>query len=307
MSEGVQLLLKGEVAQEVVTAVVNGYMDEAQTRGLWLEDEADQAAAIREQAALVEALLWAFVRQRLPLWWRDYELLEVGDNTLVCRRADNHLFVVKWVVTSEGGERWQRGWETDITLLAELPAIESRVHEQVAGVIIEGIAKGKRVAVTDADGNKTGMRESSPLIWGYKTVTTPALYDCKYRRGDAWSRFKVWEEAFDAYTAPDRLSPVRFWVNWLPVETLEPLFVTALIQRNQQHLDSIVTQMAAVERQAAEWRDAVTSGSKTLDETFWQNTRACHGCSMHEMCWRPEVAADPAASGLYIPSNESVT
>lgn len=316
---GVQRMLEGATTQDAVTDAVSGYLAEVSERGLELEvPDAEQTPAVQEQAALIEGLLWAFARVRLPLWLRDYEFVEVESeevtplaedvvlasrkDALVRRKADNRLYVVKWEVISDTGDWWYSSPEKGIPLLVNTLGIERRIGEQV-GVIVEGLIKGTRHAVKDEDGNKTGTRETSPLVYGYKATGLPTLYDCKYRRGSGWSRFKVWEEEFSSGIG----SPVAFWVNWLPDELVESLFASVTIERNQQHIESFVIQLVASERLVRQWREAVESGSKTLDETFCQNVSSCRGCPMHEMCWQPGVATAPAASGLYIPSNDSVT
>lgn len=307
---GIRLMLQG--ADGAVAAAINGYLDEARERGLELEDGVDQESAITEQAALVEGLLCAFHRVRLPLWSRNYDILEVGtkdvtslsegvslksrNDALVRRRADNKLFVVNWEVVSNVGDWWYGGPEKGIPLLVDTLGIERRIGQQVSGVMVEALIKGARHAIKDHLGTR---RETSPLIYGYKASGIPVVYDCKYRRGD-WIRFKVWEEDFGAE------SPVAFWVNWLPDETLEPLFASVTIERNQQHIKSFVTQMVSSELRVHEQRDAVAAG-RLLDVAFPQNVQACHDCPMHDLCWTPGVADDPAASGLYIPVNDSVT
>src|SRR5262249_20346337 len=118
--------------------------------------------AIEEQAALIEAFGWAYVRSRLPRLLDEYEPVAIeheeltllsgdvalagGGDGLVRRRRAGYLFLFKLQTSSApGSKQWADQWLTDQQLMTETLAVERRLGERVWGVLIDGFNKGRRV------------------------------------------------------------------------------------------------------------------------------------------------------------------
>lgn len=154
----------------VILACLEGYLNEARTRGLDLGLQMDGSVAeeavaervIEEQGALLEAFGWAFLRVRLPQLLEEYELVDVEReetsllsadvglqgrcDAVLRRRSDQRLFIYNLKTSSNPSDkRWQDHWQVDQQLMTETLAVERRLNERVYGVIIDGFDKGQRV------------------------------------------------------------------------------------------------------------------------------------------------------------------
>jgi len=217
-------------ASGVISAALAGYCSEARERGLDLGLQMDGSLpeekfverTIAEQAALLEAFGWAFLRVRLPRLLEEYELLDVereeytllsGDvglqsrcDAVLRRRSDQRLFIYNLKTSGNPDKRWKDSFEVDAQLMTETLAVERRLGERVYGVIIDGFDKGVRVELDfqtlkerpKAEAEKwVGQR--SRLIYGYKCEDIPGrptLYDYEGTTRKGWGKFAVWEEAF---------------------------------------------------------------------------------------------------------------
>ena len=329
--KGLEARLGGKSPSEASQIARQGYLEEVGKRGLDVEVGADEQVALGEQAALVDAMVLAWCRVREPIWMEQFEtvaleqeqpialaddvILQTRADWIVRRKSDKRLFVVNFKSVNTADNRWVTSWETDMQLMTELLAAEQRFGEQFGGVIIEGLVKGRRQKEEDHDGNVTGYRETSKLIYGYKCDADPPLvplqYEWSYTRKKGWYRFPVWQEQFG-----HGLTPIEYWIAWLPEEALEQSFcVVPPIMRNQQNIDSMVKQLVATERRIVrakqmlgkpvqyrlddgQYHDYVAD----LDSEFIQNTHACiypSRCNCYNLCWEPGVSDDPKGSGLF--------
>lgn len=323
-------LLTGAELESVVTDVLAGYRAEVAERGLDIE-AGEIADVADEQAALVEALVRAWARVRLPRWLDEFEVVDVEReesavlaadeggkpgvtlmaraDAIVRRKADRRLFVASWKTVNEAGERWYHNFEVDAQLLTETLAVEQRLGEPIAGVLVEGLVKGRRTPEKDSEGNILAYRQGSPLIYGYKfpgnLPLEPASYDWNYTRKKGWVRFPVWREEFAAMVPAVDCTPIQYWVSWLPPETVEQQFaVVPPILADSALTQAHARQMVAEERRTAELVQLVKASPSHLDDAFPQNRRRCYfptKCFAFEICHVGGVLADPAGSGLYLP------
>lgn len=319
---GLEQALKGAPPSDAAYSAKLDYLAEVKARGLAVEEGADEAAVVEEQAAHVEALVLAWCRVRLPKWREEYELVEVesedrvplaDDVTLavradavVRRKYDGRMFVVNFKTVGTADDRWLRAWEVDMQLMTELLAAERRHGHEFGGVIIEGLVKGRRMPEKDSVGTITGYRDSSPLLYGYKCDADPPLvplqYQWEYSRRKGWYRFPVWKEEFPGMPG----SALDYWINWLPSEVVEAQFITVPpIMREQERIESCTRQIVAIERKI-EWYNEFIGDSDertaALDECYQQNTHACtypSRCQFYDACWSPGVGSDIGESGLF--------
>lgn len=310
---------QGEQADEVIRAEVLSYLAEAEARGIDSEVTDDQLFVMQEQAALLEALGWAYARVRLPRILEAYEVVDVereeftllsGDvglqsrcDAILRRRSDGYLFIYNPKTVSSVDHRWRAQWEVDTQIMTETLAVERRLGEKVWGVLIDGIIKGSRVDVT-ADFKECRGEAAvahrinrTRLLWGYRCDANPPLqpkplFDWEGTTRKGWRKFPVWQ----ANDLPGEGSPVRRWLSFLPVEVLEQSFLTMEpVMRDDEAMESAVRQIVSAERQIAGAIDF-----HMLDEHFPQNTHACNyplRCPMYDLCWLKGAAADPEAVG----------
>ena len=345
--KGIEILLRQVIAGEPtdVTAAVRHacgeYSAEVDERGIAVEVDSNAQDVIEEQRAHIEAMILAWARVRLPRWLESYEIIEVetedrielsDDVTLavradavVRRKADDRMFVVNFKTVGNPDERWMRSWEVDMQLMTELLAAERRHGKVFGGVIIEGLVKGARVKVghdlrevRDANKEVAGYIDRSPLLYGFKCDADPPLRALEYqwesttRKG--WYKFRTWKEDFpqtsQEFRSGDTVGRLEYWVNWLPEECLENLFVTVPpIMRNEGMIESKVRQIIAMERNIArahELLDVVVNEpgnhAAVLDAMMPQHEGECHWpskCSCYELCWEAQTSDDPGGSGLY--------
>lgn len=320
---------------EVISEAVAGYLDEARIRGLDLglqmngsiPEEQLAERTIAEQAALLEAFSWAFLRVRLPRILEEYELVDVEReevsllsadvglqgrcDAVLRRRLDQKLFIYNLKTSGNPDKRWQDAWQVDGQLMTETLAVERRLSERVYGVVIDGFDKGIRVQVDfqtlkerPKDLAQKWEAQRSRLIYGYKCEETvpgrPTLYDWEGTTRKGWEKFAVWEERFEQQGGA---SPVEYWVNWLPQEQVEAAFVTLPpIMREQRKIDSVVRQMVEQEARIRNGRIAMdaTPSEGMLDRLFPQNFHSCvypTRCAFYRLC-HEEGAENPAAAGF---------
>lgn len=343
--QGLEQALKGVEAAEAAAGAKVEYLKEVSARGLAVEEGTDEAAVVEEQAAHVEALVLAWARVRLPHWLSEYEVVEVEvedrvplsddvvlasrADAVVRRKADHRMFVVNFKTVAQADERWLRGWEVDMQLMTELLAAERRHGHEFGGVIIEGLIKGRRMPEKGADGSVTGYRDSSPLLYGYKCDADPPLtplqYQSEYTKRKGWRRFSTWNEHFPQVTfepvpagavrgadLPDSvttqaLSPLAYWINWLPEEIVEGQFcIVPPIMRDQEKIESKVIQIVAMEQRIKEGLEfhQYQDNRFNLDVAFPQNEHSCvypSKCAMYDACHTSNVSQDMAGSGLFQP------
>jgi len=336
---GPQTPVEGISQTQWIGQCVIGYRSEALRRGLdlglqmdgSLPEEKFVARTIAEQSALLEAFGWAFLRVRLPRLLEEYELLDVereeytllsGDvglqsrcDAVLRRRSDQRLFIYNLKTSGNPDKRWKDSFEVDAQLMTETLAVERRLGERVYGVIIDGFDKGVRVELDfqtlkerpKAEAEKW-FGQRSRLIYGYKCEDIPGrptLYDYEGTTRKGWGKFAVWEEEFDQPQAKG-ISPVAYWVNWLPQEQVEAAFVTLPpIMRSDRAVESAVRQMVSVEGHIRANRSVVEAHSLAgmpyaLDDTFPQNFRSCiysSRCAYYEIC-HGSAADDPASNGF---------
>jgi len=321
--------------ESAVSVACGDYQGEVEQRGIAVEADSDAEGVIDEQRAHIEAMIRAWARVRLPRWLEQYEVIDVeredrialsDDVTLavradavVRRKSDSRMFVVNFKTVANPDERWLRSWEVDMQLMTELLAAEKRHGKVFGGVIIEGIVKGARVKVghdlreVRGEGKEVaGYIDRSPLLYGFKQDADPPLRQLEYqwesttRKG--WYKFRTWKEDFPGIVSPEYrystgepVGRLAYWVNWLPEEVLENLFVTVPpIMRNEGMIKSKVRQIVSMERHIHE----SVRGNYKLDDRFPQHEGECYWpsrCPCYELCWEAQTSDDPAGSGLFQP------
>lgn len=329
--DGIADLLRGVDIDTAVKSACDAYIAKVTSRGLDLEIPETLEGQVAEQTALIEGLIRAWNRVRLPHYLEHYDVVEVEkeefimlsdaigetvpsiglmarSDAIIRRKSDAKLFICNWKTVGVPDYRWYQQWETDSQLLTETLAVEERLGERLGGVIVEGLIKGRRNPVKNKETKEViDYIQRSPLIYGYEHPGNPPFdepaYDFNYTKKKGWKMFKVWTDK--------NIGGVKGWVDWLPEELVESQFaVVPPIMRNESAIRSKVTQLVQIELNAhigMRIYDAASNDEErvlALDMNFPQNERSCiwpNKCWMYSMCHSLGVNESPLESGVYVP------
>ena len=323
---GLASLLQENALEDVIDNVLADYYEECHARRLEVEAGSEWTYTMDEQAALIEAQLRGAAIVLLPRLLADYDVIDIEReetvqmastitfmsraDAVLRRKTDKALFVLNWKTVGGAGDWWAKRFEYDVQTLSECVGIEQRLGERVAGVLIVGLDKGKRMPPSDREKEMgvTQYRQASPLIYGYKTDANPpatrAMYQVDYTRAKGWKRFPVWDD-------PDGMTVKRWIDDVVPRETLEAQFVQLPpIMRQDAHVDAwrrqTLAREARIERDVRVMKEHIDNDYPetpfVLDALFEQNSDACvrfGPCPMLSICWDAQVATDPIGSGLF--------
>ena len=134
----------------------------------------------------------------------------------------------------------------------------------------------------------------------------------RHKIADDFEPFEVWRDA--------EVGGIAGWIEMLASGKVQPEAGDALeqqlvllppVMRHQSDIERWARQVSAQEARVAEhaWRanELLEAGrldelEDLLDEHFVMHTAACDypvPCAFQELCWNPEAARDPLATGLY--------
>jgi len=276
---------------------------------------------------LIAALALAWWRARAAYWRDNFRTVEAPERELrlqltedvilmgrldwvVERIADGRKFVVNWKTTSDASARWLKDFATDSQILTEAYAAEQALGLEISGVIIEGLVKGRRYT---PQGEGKQPYQVTPLLYAYKRPANPPLeptadYRHEYTRQKGYVRTAIWEDPDLGATEIERLAN---WVQWLPLEVVEAQIATPEpILRAPDRVQHKIVQIIGIEQRVAEGAEEVNRhthpfDAEGLDFHFPQNERACNwsfgrGCPFYDICWMPDVGADPIGSGKFM-------
>lgn len=329
-------LLPGDVDGAVAHA--HGWMqDELANREIELDMNESQGAVFAEQMALTEALIRVFDRVALPKLLEDYEVIEsereecqplaeglelMGRVDKVVRAKDSgdlHLWSFKTAASWD--QRKDKSAQRDVQGLSEAWLVEQRLQEQVAGVQMIHLMKGRRSEHPKGSGQWVTW---NPLIRGYRkhgVVGTEYAHSYDWqdgetgrRLGKGWERFEVWAE----YPGG-----VKQWIEDLAGGLIQPeadpagLLERQVIMpmpyvRDEGEQASWLTQVRAQETEIAMAVDGVQAmmaeaeprlAQHSLDSSFPQYRHSCSypsECQFANICYGSETyRADPLATGDY--------
>lgn len=291
--------------------------------GLQLFKIDDEFYAVKEQRALIEALLWMWFRSRLPAFLQKYEVLEVEreDSVLLTAgirmnaRADallrdrqhGDLYILSIKTAGKWSEWKEEEARHDMQGITELWATEQRRGERVRGIQMEYLLRGDR-------NKRTDYLQDSPLIrpWSFEVpsvvgeseyryayeqwyrCTEPHKFgksnrkcpgDANHRLGDDWQRVNIWERM-----------PVKEWIESIPDEELEKYWVSPQpFYRNDEQVESWFRQARAEEFRNAVHAEQIGTNPtiESLDEFFPQRRHQClrfgemYKCPYFDYCWGP--------------------
>lgn len=330
------VVMQAEAQRVVIETAIQGYLEEVNKHGLELDVDLSDASSepllrtIAEQAALIEAFGWAYLRVRLPQLLQEYEVVGVeqeeftllsGDvglqsrcDAILRRKADQRLFIYNLKTSSNPHDsRFEAGFQVNQQIMTETLAVERRLGERVYGVIIDAFDKGSRVRMwwdnlkeirddtkPQFEGARKWEGQRNRLLYGYKMDEgvlpgVKAMYDWAGTTKKGWRKFSVWENDFGDAILMQGQTPVEAWVNWLPPEVVQAQFRTLEpIMRNDQAVESKVRQMVSGEQRIRDYHDLVEADESgcALDQYFPQNE---HSCVYPSRCPMYDLCHSPGA------------
>jgi hypothetical protein len=331
---GLQALLTSIAVAEAVELALLEYDHYVNASGvdMTLYEGQEPQRVVDEHKAIVEALLRAFATVELQSFLSDYVVVAVEQevyedfevagrrlrllarlDVVVRRRSDGTLFVLNFKTASALERKWRDTMTHSMQTISEVIAAEQH-YGPMGGVLIYGLAKGKRSEYPQGSGN---WYHNSPLLWAWRRGNTTPVgpeYD--------WAHRYAWTDETGSHRLGKGYTKVSVWDNypggvaaWVAhLAAVDP----AMLREQFVLLPPIMRQPADVE----EWRESVLTKElliaddarmvqteangitqKAMNVMFPRHTAGGNcvwpsRCSMYEICWG-SAGADPIGSRLY--------
>lgn len=304
-------ILLGESLDGVVHRELVKYREAVRMRGVLNEPDVERNFLVQEQCAMLEGMIRAWFMVRYPRLKAEYDLIaverelnwplaediidQVRCDVLARRKSDGGLFYIEWKTTSGGGDEWAKQWEHNTQVLANTLAVEEMLGERVEGVLIEGIAKGKRAMDTNPRSPFFERRvQQSPLCYGYEDVMTKEL-QVGYTAAKGWQKVASWQTCSMTEWLEKAMDEADLFKLFSPVPPIRP---------RPDQLERWRRQTVHRERERQGKLEAVVAGKLSLDEAFPMNDEHCfrywgHPCAFEPLCFGGRISEDPIGSGLY--------
>jgi hypothetical protein len=337
--KGLDLLGQGMGIDEAVAQVLADYRAKA-TLSL-VGEVTPQERVVAEQAALIEAQLRAWAIVRLPKLNAEYELVEseqeycyrfpTGEilmmrlDRLERRRSDGKLVIRDFKTVGDAGDGWRRAFNHNQQVMTLALPVEQKYQEEIAGVIIEGLVKGKRNEYPKGSGLR---QQNSPLIYAWKRSGKPAAPPFDDAGPDEWFARYEWHCSEPHKQGNGRNCPgdkdhklsgvfkapvwesypggVKAWVEFLAATDLalleEQFIELPPVLRSEYELREWEEYALYRERTIAAYRAEVEADPSRLTVLFPKQTNGgynCAYCPFTELCWGIH-GTDPLGSGLFV-------
>src|SRR5581483_2320266 len=291
----------------------------------------DREAA--EQLWITEALIRGWAASEYHKLMAEYETIATereefkdfaGDGRLMARcdwlvrrKADRSLFIFNFKTVGDASKFWRDQWRYDMCTISESLAVDARLEreamhrrlagdpveaEKVAGVIIQGLLKGRRPSFRD-DGQASGkwpVRHNSPLIYcwykaGEPPMTPTEFYPLTRYEWDCTVSHKMGNGRVCPGGKHHRLSGVAkmpvaevfeggipAWIEWLrqfDPETLSNQFVTLppiIRSTNEWEIKQWVDQTLPMEQKLMSAASRIEGWRQEEDWELYDQDLACH-------------------------------
>lgn len=310
-------LVSGSFIHKVIELHLTGTdLDEAiaYAKGAFLVEVGKEEGECAEQLCLLEGLVRAWVKWRLPRILEEYEVVSVEEeleweldcqivdmvkcDVLLRRKSDGLLFILEFKTAKQASGWWRQQWAHNTQVLANTLAIQEVKGEPVGGLLIEGLVKGRWEKDTARSSPWFGKEiQHSLLCYIYKEeVDGEWVYSTTYHAKKL--KVAVWEEmtpkAWVELLTPEELDSL-----FCPLEPMKPKLLDLLRWKRQT-----VWQERGVARDVAEVGRGGEVDEERLDELFPKNDSHCfryfgHPCDYEPLCFTREVELDPVGSGKY--------
>lgn len=270
---------------------------------------------MNEQAALTEGLVRGFHKHTWPILLEQYPVIKLVEQPMVLKLEttgmmskpdlvladkEGNNWYIEYKTTSSKRPEWTNSWDLAVQVHSTIKALEDKLGEKVAGVIIQGLYKGY----------ESYGKLSSPFVYAYKRAGSPPFYkeEIAYEYKSGFKRTPTW----------DLPGGVKEWVARMPANVLgdqfprtPPIFINEdLIQayfRQREVRESIISGAMIhladpeVAEDVKQWQmDAVFPQRFDQCKPAWNKGEACRYATL---CHGPK-GLDPLSHG-YVWRDES--
>lgn len=203
-------LLAGQPIDTVVRDVISGYVTELNTRGLFNIEVTKEL--VREQSALLEAMLRTWAVVRLPRILEEYEVESIEQrwdwemapglverirmDAILKRRDDGLRHILDYKTVGYPSELFFDQKEHSKQTALYVKALQERTGEPVGGIIYEGLVKGVFKKDTAKNSPWYGQKiQQSPYVLAYALKgEAGSLYQTEYTAKKGWQKVRTFLE-----------------------------------------------------------------------------------------------------------------
>jgi hypothetical protein len=271
-----------------------------------------------ELLAMLKGQTQTFKRYTLPRILEEYEWIEseveieiefapgflylARLDGILRRRLDDYFFVLE-AKTTRYPQDLAAAAPTNFQLLLEIEALKTRFPKaKIGGAQLLTFAKGmnKKASKREQAMGMDGYRQLSPFTYWYGREEADGTQEYRLDWASKWDRVPTWTipnwYEIAAANWPDEIrSQIQFWPG---------------IRPDDDRVKRVLRQRLFREEQISYFKPLVPVDPEThdirLDQIFRQNFGNCENdggfrrpCPYKAICYSPNVAADPLASGLY--------
>lgn len=287
----------------------------------------DLAFTISEQCALIEALVWGWVKVCLPVVQAEYEIVAVerefpvklgehrGHEIILQVRPDfvaraktgefkGQLGTVDLKTAKKIDQRYVDSWAMSPQMMIQTVGPEAHLGEPLTHYSIHGFVKGGRGEFKSRD-RSVGERQYSSLIYAQLEPPNPPLVkQTQWRTDGYWINKKpLWQERF-SQNADSQVSSIEWWVNnGLPQQDLAETFaIIGPYPRQGFMIESMLAEMLEHEKW---WIDTTLDYPNPHLTGRLPRSWACdygpggEPCAMKRLCRRELGWEEPLSTGAY--------
>lgn len=319
--------LAGDDVESIIRHIAKGYREEIEERGV--RGEQDIENLIREQLAMLEGIVRAWIKVRRPAILDEYEVMSIEEpwdfeiapgiiekirmDAILRRHDDRLLHILDFKFLKYADEVFDRKQEHSKQTTLYVKALSEKSGEYVAGIMYEGCIKGSWRLDTAKSSPWYGQKvQSTPFCYAYEGPGLPSIQTA-YTNKKGYRKIRTYEQM-----------SMREWVEWLdenePNTLSEQFKFTPPVSPTPAQMERTLAQVAFEERQYLvglrkyqELVKAANGNSLLLAEAQRyleqqvaprrENTCFKYGseyqCAFYHICWNEN--AEPLEEGGFKP------
>ncbi len=282
---------------------------------------------IKEQAHLIEALCWGWVRLMLPMVLENFEILDVEREELkeltnvtqmskpdfIARdKRSGKVEIHDFKTTGSMSPNWRKSFRNSVQMSIGAGVVSERLGEEVINFRIHGLAKGGRRKFTRHDNETEEARNFSHLCYVQYNAPEPPMqprpeYLCK---GYWYDKTPVWE--LDFPDKPAGISNAEHWANTIPLEDLvkmyemvgpypcdpymEKQYYIGMEAEEQRWINRLWELPLDADWPSDKFQDAITN---IFARSYQCESYFGEQCPYKRLCLRRPGWEDPVGSGYY--------
>jgi len=316
-----------DVLRSFINAHTDAFVQSAKERMFEGVEDNDTPREAQRQAALVEGMVRAWVKVRLPFIVANYDVVAVEEEREVCIDPDgqiilmdrpdaelfhreSHLYAaLELKTTSTDKDQYFDSWRFATQTMGHILAMEAKYGERKVGHILMEFMHSGTHKLDKLSGQTIYY---SPLVRGYVLPEDPPLrpkdtFSWVHKGQKGWRPLDVWEYTFG--DKPAWMTPVEYWVEHaLDNEAVQAQLFTREIFRSESEMEEwkqkVLSQQRRIQVGVQSAQDPALKaqvmnwafpGNK--DESCYQN-KYFKQCEFLPICYG-QLAEGPLESGLY--------